>query len=95
MKRNNPKVPTDPKTAPMRAQKGEVDPPAPFPVKQLRDYYANAFSEFIALTSATLKVRKATCDGILRMHLSKSETRLTAALENAGAAVYDNTLKQY
>ncbi|GBP71027.1 hypothetical protein EVAR_57795_1 [Eumeta japonica] len=44
------KVPMDPKTVPTRTQKGGVDPAVPVPVRQLRDQYANAFSEFIALT---------------------------------------------
>ncbi|GBP37555.1 hypothetical protein EVAR_34590_1 [Eumeta japonica] len=61
----------DPKTLPTTAQKEEVDPPAPVPVRQLRDHYAYAFSEFIALSSATLKVYKATCEGILGLYLNK------------------------
>ncbi|GBP37608.1 hypothetical protein EVAR_34645_1 [Eumeta japonica] len=53
---HKPIVPIDPKTVPTRTQNGKVNTPAPVLVRQLRDYYANAFSKFIALTSATLKV---------------------------------------
>ncbi|GBP63081.1 hypothetical protein EVAR_50037_1 [Eumeta japonica] len=49
-----PTVLLDPKTTPTRAQKGEIDLPASVPVRRQRDHYANAFSEFIALISATL-----------------------------------------
>ncbi|GBP56996.1 hypothetical protein EVAR_88625_1 [Eumeta japonica] len=74
----------------LRKTKGEVDPRAPVSVKQLQDHYTNEFSKYMALTSATLKVNKATYEGILGMYLSKSEARLTAALKDAEAAVYDN-----
>ncbi|GBP15768.1 hypothetical protein EVAR_93950_1 [Eumeta japonica] len=63
-------------------EKDEVDLPAPVSVKQVRNHYmnANAFLDFIALTSATLKVHNATCEQILGLYLDKSEARLTAAL---------------
>ncbi|GBP41153.1 hypothetical protein EVAR_31278_1 [Eumeta japonica] len=89
-KRKKPTVPIDPKTAPTRAQKGEIDPPALVPIRRLRDHYAIAFSEFIALTSATLKVHKAMCEGILKLYQDQSEAQLTAVLKNAKAAIYDN-----
>ncbi|GBP69959.1 hypothetical protein EVAR_85727_1 [Eumeta japonica] len=92
-KRKKPKVPIDPKIAPIRAQKGEVDPPVPITVRQLRDHYVNAFSEFIRfieLSSKYLKVLKVTCQGILGLYLDESEARLTAALEDAEAAIYEN-----
>ncbi|GBP86487.1 hypothetical protein EVAR_53839_1 [Eumeta japonica] len=44
--------------------------------------------QFIALTSATLKVY--TCEGILRKYLNTSEARLTAALEDAEATACNN-----
>ncbi|GBP53429.1 hypothetical protein EVAR_17504_1 [Eumeta japonica] len=90
VKRKKPTVPIDPKTAPTRAQKGEVDSLAPVPIRRLRDHYSNAFSESIALTSATLKVHKATCEGILRLCRDKSEAQSTTALENAETATNDN-----
>ncbi|GBP37729.1 hypothetical protein EVAR_23779_1 [Eumeta japonica] len=89
-KRKKPTVPIDLKTAPRRAQKGEVDPQAPVPIRRLRDHYANAFSEFKAHTSATLKVHKATCEGILRLYRDKSEAQLTTVLRSAKASIYDN-----
>ncbi|GBP85158.1 hypothetical protein EVAR_61003_1 [Eumeta japonica] len=87
VKRKKPTVPINPKTAPTRAQKGEVvDPPVPVPVRRLRDHYA--LLKFIVLTLATLKVHKATCEGILSLYQVKFEAWLTAALENAKAAIY-------
>ncbi|GBP43376.1 hypothetical protein EVAR_34292_1 [Eumeta japonica] len=88
-KGRNQKVPIDPKIALIKDQKREVDPPAPVPVRQLRNRYANAFSEFIALTSATLKVYIAQCKGILELYLDKSEAKLTAALEDTEVGIYD------
>ncbi|GBP69955.1 hypothetical protein EVAR_85723_1 [Eumeta japonica] len=73
-----------------KPKKKEVDPLAPVPIGRLRDHYANALSDFKALTSATLKVYKATCEGILRLYRDKSEAQLTAALESAKVAIYDN-----
>ncbi|GBP40471.1 hypothetical protein EVAR_25324_1 [Eumeta japonica] len=58
-----PTVSIDSKTAPRRDQKGEGDPPVPVSIRRLRDHYANAFSEFIALTSTTLKVHKPRASG--------------------------------
>ncbi|GBP63254.1 hypothetical protein EVAR_56635_1 [Eumeta japonica] len=69
--------------------KGEIDPRTPVPVKRLRDHYVNVFTEYIALTSATLKVHKATCEEILELYQDKSEARLTIALEDVEAAIYD------
>ncbi|GBP77744.1 hypothetical protein EVAR_55409_1 [Eumeta japonica] len=78
-KKKEPKVPIDPKTVPTRAQKGKVDPPAPVTVKQIRDDYANAFSKFIALTSATLKGHKATATSGL-VTLDEEQTERTERL---------------
>ncbi|GBP65920.1 Histone deacetylase 8 [Eumeta japonica] len=51
---------------------------------------SNWNSKFQAITSATLKIHKGTCEGLLRLYRYKSEVQLTAMLESAEAAIYDN-----
>ncbi|GBP00476.1 hypothetical protein EVAR_1009_1 [Eumeta japonica] len=47
----------------------------------------------VRIVSATLKVHKLTCEGILGLYLNKSEARLIASFEDAEAARLSNNLE--
>ncbi|GBP43944.1 hypothetical protein EVAR_41801_1 [Eumeta japonica] len=50
--------------------------------------------EFITLTSTTLKVHKATCEGMLGLYQDKSDARQMTALEDVETATYDDNDSQ-
>jgi ribonuclease HI len=73
-----------------RAQKGQIAPPVYRPVKEPRDHWVNAFTEFTALTRATRQINSNTCEKILQEYWRENWGLLGILLEEAGAAVYDN-----
>ncbi|XP_050563633.1 uncharacterized protein LOC126913011 [Spodoptera frugiperda] len=85
------KPPTQPKPTPTRADKGQVSPPILALNSGVTDHVKSAFLEYVAVVRATREVNLATCKKIMQTFRRETEGLLRVLLEEAGAAVYDNS----